>query len=191
MPNSLTTPSITYRPFREEWAMSLAVEHENMHWVEGEADLAEDVKDWKHNLTPSERNLVHQILRLFTQSDAQVGGNYSSHYIPHFENNEIRCMLLSFAAREGVHQRAYALLNDTINLPESDYSAFLEYEEMADKIDFMATMNMNSPTDVALALSKTVFSEGVSLFGAFALLLNLSRFGKMKGMCEIVRWSIK
>ena len=41
-------------------------------------------------------------------------------------------MLGSFACREGVHQRAYALLNDTLGLPDSEYHAFLEYKEMAD-----------------------------------------------------------
>lgn len=186
----LTTFSKTYKPFSFPWAMTIAAEHENIHWHEGEANLEGDVEDWQRKLSPEEKNLIHQILRLFTQSDAQVGGNYCEHYIPYFKNNEIRNMLLSFAAREGIHQRAYALLNDTINLPESDYQAFLEYEEMADKMEYMSDMDMSSPFSVGLALAKTVFSEGVSLFGAFAMLLNFQRFGKMKGMCEIVRWSL-
>lgn len=188
--SGLTEFSKTFKPFQYPWAMQIAEEHENLHWVEGEANLESDVKDWQSNLSPEEKNLVHQILRLFTQSDVQVGGNYCEHYIPYFRNNEIRNMLLSFAAREGIHQRAYALLNDTINLPESDYLIFLEYEEMADKMEYMADMDMSSPFSVGLALAKTVFSEGVSLFGAFAILLNFQRYGKMKGMCEIVRWSV-
>lgn len=187
---SLTTYNQTYRPFCYEWAMALASEHENMHWHEGEAELSSDVKDWQRNLSMPEKNLIHQILRLFTQSDVQVGQNYIDYLLPKFKNNEIRCMLLAFAAREGIHQRAYALLNDTINLPESDYQAFLEYKQMADKIDFMADDHIDSEEGVALSLANFVFSEGVSLFGAFAMLLNFQRFSKMKGMCEIVRWSI-
>jgi ribonucleotide reductase beta subunit family protein with ferritin-like domain len=187
----LTSYAQTYKPFHEDWAMELAKEHENKHWIEEEADLSSDVSDWKNKLTDSERNLVHQILRLFTQSDVQVGQNYCEFYIPTFKNNEVRCMLLSFAAREGVHQRAYALLNDTINLPESDYRAFLDYEEMADKIEFMADQCTDTKVGVGLALSKTVFNEGCSLFGAFSLLFNLTRSGRMKGMGEIVRWSIE
>lgn len=186
----LNTPSKTYRPFKYPWAMKAAEEHENTHWHEGEANLEGDVADWQNNLTEAERNLVHQILRLFTQSDAQVANNYCEHFIPFFKNNEVRAMLLSFAAREGIHQRAYALLNDTINLPESDYQAFLSYKEMSNKLEFMSEMDMSSPQAVGLSLAKSVFSEGVSLFGAFAMLLNFQRFGKMKGMCEVVRWSI-
>ena len=106
-------------------------------------------------------------------------------------NNEVRTMLASFAGREGVHQRAYALLNATLGLPESEFHAFLEYSEMADKLDFMANNNITSHTGLALALAQSVFNEGMSLFASFVMLLNFQRFGKMKGMGTIVEWSIR
>lgn len=186
----LTEFSTTYKPFYHEWAMAWAVEHEDIHWTEQELDLAEDVKNWKKDLTPEEKNLVSQILRLFTQSDVQVGQNYCDYFIPHFKNNEIRNGLLSIGAREGTHQRAYAMINETLNLPDSEFHAFLEYTEMSDKAKFMGANDTTDDHGVALAIAKTVFSEGVSLFGAFAMLLNFQRYGKMKGMCEAVRWSI-
>lgn len=182
--------SPTYKPFHYPWAMQLSVEHEDIHWTENELELAEDIKDWKQNLTPVEKNLVSQILRLFTQSDVQVGQNYADFFIPIFKNNEVRNWLYSIVAREGTHQRAYAMINETLNLPDSEFHAFLEYVEMSDKATFMGANDVNTDEGIALALAKTVFSEGVSLFGAFAMLLNFQRFGKMKGMCEAVRWSI-
>jgi len=100
-------------------------------------------------------------------------------------------MLSSFANREGVHQRAYALLNDTLGLPDEEHSAFMEYKEMADKIDFMKEGNINSHTGLALVLAQSVFNEGMSLFASFVMLLNFQRFGKMKGMGTIVEWSIR
>lgn len=182
--------SPTYKPFHYPWAMELAAEHEDIHWTEKELDLAEDVKNWKNDLTPEEKNLVSQILRLFTQSDVQVGQNYADYFIPIFKNNEIRNGLYSIASREGTHQRAYAMINETLNLPDSEFHAFLEYTAMSDKATFMGANDTTDDHGIALALAKTVFSEGVSLFGAFAMLLNFQRFGKMKGMCEAVRWSI-
>jgi ribonucleoside-diphosphate reductase beta chain len=100
-------------------------------------------------------------------------------------------MLASFAAREGVHQRAYALLNDTLGLPDEEYHKFLEYSEMTDKIDFMKKNDTSTQTGIALALAQSVFNEGVSLFGSFVMLLNFQRFGKMKGMGTVVEWSIR
>ncbi|WP_432473719.1 ribonucleotide-diphosphate reductase subunit beta [Amphritea sp. HPY] len=182
--------SPTYKPFHYPWAMELTTAHEDDHWTEQELDLGDDVKDWKNNLTPEEKNLVSQILRLFTQSDVQVGQNYADFFIPVFKNNELRNWLYSVMAREGTHQRAYAMINETLNLPDSEFSVFLEYSEMSDKATFMGANDTTDDRGIALALAKTVFSEGVSLFGAFAMLLNFQRYGKMKGMCEAVRWSI-
>jgi glutaredoxin 3 len=34
-------------------------------------------------------------------------------------------------------------------------------------------------------------NEGMSLFSAFAMLLNYQRFGKMPGMCTVVEWSVR
>lgn len=189
---SLTTFSKTYRPFHYPWAMEAAVDHEKIHWHEEEIDLGQDVTQW-HNgeLTAVPKAHITQILRMFTQSDTQVGQNYCDVFIPIFKNNEIRCMLLAFASREGIHQRAYSLLNDTLGLPEEEYSAFLEYEEMAEKIEFMADNDTSTPEGVARALAKTVCSEGMSLFAAFVMLLNYQRTGHMLGMCKITEWSLR
>jgi ribonucleotide reductase beta subunit family protein with ferritin-like domain len=128
---------------------------------------------------------------LFTQSDVAVGQNYYDQFIPKFKNNEVRNMLGSFAAREGIHQRAYALLNETLGLPDSEYHAFLEYKVMVDKIEFMQASDNTTIKGLGLALAKSVFNEGVALFASFVMLLNFQRFGKMKGMGKVVEWSIR
>lgn len=184
--------SKAFRPFKYPWAMEAAVSHEKIHWGEWEAELQEDVKQWKSGgLSPVEKDHITQILRLFTQSDVQVGGNYCDLFIPKFRNNEIRNMLLSFANREGVHQRAYALLNDTLGLAEEEYWAFLEYEELRAKIEFMQDNDVGTLSGLGRALAQSVCNEGMSLFSAFVMLLNYQRFGKMKGMCTVVEWSIR
>lgn len=188
---SLLEESLTYKPFRYPWAVELAKKHEEIHWIEDEAELSEDVQDWKTKLSENEKDFITNILRLFTQSDVQVGSNYHDYLIPKIKNNEARNMLSSFASREAVHQRAYALLNDTLGLPDEEYHKFLEYKEMADKIEFMKEGNINTQQGLALAFAQSVFNEGMSLFASFVMLLNFQRFGKMKGMSTIVEWSIR
>ena len=148
---SLLSFSTTYKPFKYPWAVELSKKHEEVHWIEDEAELSEDVQDWKTKLTGDEKEFITQVLRLFTQSDVQVGENYHELLIPKFKNNEVRNMLSSFAGREAVHQRAYALLNDTLGLPDEEYHKFLEYKEMGDKVDFMKEGDTNSHTGLALA----------------------------------------
>lgn len=184
--------SRAYKPFNYPWAVDLAKKHEKVHWVEDEVDLGEDVMDWKaERCTVVEKKFITQILRLFTQSDVAVGQNYYDFFIPYFKNNEIRNMLGSFAAREAIHQRAYALLNDTLGLSDDEYQMFLEYKEMADKIAFMGENDASTKRGLGLALAKSVFSEGVMLFASFAMLLNFQRNGKMKGMGKVVEWSVR
>ncbi len=184
--------SKTYKPFAYPNLMKRAVDHEKIHWHEEEVELGEDVEQWRNGaMTPEDVHLVTQILRMFTESDKNVGQNYCDFFIPYFKNNEARCALLSIASREGIHQRAYALLTDTIGLPDAEYRAFLDYAEMADKAEFMLENDMATPEGVGLALAKTVCNEGVLLFASFVTLLNYQRYGLMKGMCKITEWSLR
>jgi len=184
--------SQTYKPFHYPWAVEITTRHEKAHWIEDEIDLGEDVADWKTGkITTTEKEYITNILRLFTQSDVAVGQNYYDQFIPKFKNNEVRNMLGSFASREGIHQRAYALLNETLGLSDAEYHAFLEYTEMADKIDYMMKADTSTQRGIGLTLAKSVFNEGVALFASFVMLLNFQRFGKMKGMGKVVEWSIR
>ena len=189
---SLLDQSPAYKPFANPSFVNQAIEHDKLAWGEWECDLHEDVAQWKSGkISSSEKNFITQILRLFTQSDVIVGGSYVDVFLPRIKNNEARMMMLSFAQRETIHMRSYALLNDTLGFPESEYTAFLEYEAMADKIEFMQTFDPDTKQGLAKAIAQTVCNEGMSLFSAFVMLLNFQRFGKLKGMCEIVEWSIR
>ena len=189
---SLLDQSPAYKPFANPSFVNQAIEHDKLAWGEWECDLNEDVAQWKSGkISSSEKNFITQILRLFTQSDVIVGGSYVDVFLPRIKNNEARMMMLSFAQRETIHMRSYALLNDTLGFPESEYTAFLEYEAMADKIEFMQTFDPDTKQGLAKSIAQTVCNEGMSLFSAFVMLLNFQRFGKLKGMCEIVEWSIR
>ena len=190
--SGLMESSEVYKPFTYPWAVEIAVGHEKIHWGEWEVKLQADVDQWKSNkLTDNEKQHITSILKLFTQSDVAVGTNYLEHYIPKFKNNEIRAMLTSFASREFVHQRAYALLNDTLGFDDSIYSSYLADKYMKDKIELMMDIDTHSLSGTGLALARTVINEGVSLFSAFAMLLHFQTQSKMKGMCEVVEWSIR
>ncbi|AXH72007.1 MAG: bifunctional gluaredoxin/ribonucleoside-diphosphate [Podoviridae sp. ctbj_2] len=183
--------SVVYAPIYPEFVEITKV-HEEAHWHEGEAKLHQDVEDWKlGRLTQQEKNFVSSILRLFTQSDVAVGSDYYDNLIPVFKNNETRNMLGSFAGREGTHQRAYALLNDTLGFGADFYYDFLKYKSMKDKVEFMLDMKNNSPEEVIKSIAKQVLIEGVCLFASFAMLLNFQRRGLLMGMGDVNQWSIK
>ena len=163
-----------------------------MHWLPSEVPLAEDVRDWNERLNKREKNLITQILKFFTQGDVDIAQAYLSNYIPKFKPPEIRMMLSAFATSEANHAHSYSLLNDTIGLPDKEYQAFQEYKEMANKHDYLFKDKGKGVEGLARELAVfSAFGEGLQLFASFIMLLNFQRYGKMKGMCQIVTWSIR
>jgi ribonucleoside-diphosphate reductase beta chain len=121
-----------------------------------------------------------------------TGNCYNRFYMNIFKPPEVMMMLGAFSAMESVHIAAYSHLLDTIGMPETEYQAFLEYDEMKAKYDFMREYRGDDPEAVALTLAAFgAFTEGLQLFASFAILLNFSRFNKMKGMGQIVTWSAR
>lgn len=154
--------------------------------------MESDISDYRFKLSPEEKNLIIQILRFFTQGDIEVSNNYNSHLIPSFPKPEIKMMLSAFAAMEGIHIWAYSYLNDSLGLPEKEYSAFLEYEAMRNKYQYIQTFDVHSVEELAINLAVFGgFMEGVSLFSSFAILMNFPRMGKLKGVGQIITWSIR
>jgi ribonucleoside-diphosphate reductase beta chain len=189
---TLLTPSVGYKPFRYPWAFEAWQSQQQMHWLPEEVPLADDVKDWHRALTESEGHLLTQIFRFFTQSDIEVNNCYMRHYSRVFQPTEVQMMLAAFSNMETVHIAAYSHLLDTIGMPEIEYQAFLKYKELKDKYDYMQQFNVDSPRDIAKTLAVFgAFTEGLQLFASFAMLLNFPRFNKMKGMGQIVTWSVR
>lgn len=189
---SLLDAKPVYKPFSYPWCYDAWLIQQQIHWLPEEVPLADDVKDWHNNLTKSEQHLLTQIFRFFTQSDIEVNNCYMRHYTRVFKPTEVQMMLAAFSNMETVHIAAYSHLLDTIGMPESEYSAFLHYKEMKDKYDFMQQFNVETNTDIAKTLAVFgAFTEGLQLFASFAILLNFPRTGKMKGMGQIVTWSVR
>ncbi len=182
-----------YKPFRYQWAYDLWKKHEAMHWMGQEVPMHEDVKDWVDVLNDRERALLTNLFRFFTQADIGIAEGYCKHFLPFFHKQpELAMMLSSFAAREAVHIDAYSLLIETIGMPETTYQDFNKYKEMREKDSFFNDLQSYNDFSTLRALGLySGFGEGVQLFGSFALLLNFSRFNKMKGMGNIIAWSIR
>ena len=179
-----------FKPFHYPWAYDAWLKHEQSHWLHTEVPMLEDVKDWKNHLSTEEKYFLTQIFRFFTQADIDVAGGYVKNYLPEFPQPEVRMMLSSFAAREALHIAAYSHLIESLGMPESTYNEFMEYDVMREKHEyFVKKVNNGVALPVKLA-AISAFTEGLALFASFIMLLNFPRHGKMKGMGQIVTWSI-
>jgi len=183
----ITQERTTFKPFKYPWAYDAWLQHEQSHWLHTEVPMSEDVKDYK-KLSKHEQEFLTKILRFFVQGDLDIGSGYHDHYIPVFKQPEVRMMMSGFASREALHVAAYAHLIETLGLPESTYNEFLQYKEMVEKHDYISNLNQAPMAEKIAAIS--AFGEGMQLFSSFVMLLNFARNGKLKGLGQIIAWSI-
>lgn len=190
--SSLLVGNPIYKPFSYPWAYEAWLAQQRAHWLPEEVPLHEDVRDWHKGLDEAERNLLTQIFRFFTQADVEVNNCYMKHYARIFKPTEVLMMLSAFSNIETVHIATYSHLLDTVGMPEAEYSAFLQYEEMKAKYDYMQSFNPTNKYEIAKTLAAFgAFTEGLQLFASFAILLNFPRMNKMKGMGQIITWSVR
>ena len=186
----LTDTRDYFKPFQYPEFYDMWLQHEQSHWLHTEVPMAEDIKDWKSKLSVEEKYFLTQIFRFFTQSDLDVAGGYVDNYLPNFPQPEIRMMLCSFVAREALHVAAYSHLIETLGMPESTYNEFNEYEAMREKHEYFMQKVGNGVSLPIKIAAISAFTEGLALFSSFIMLLNFPRHGKMKGMGQIITWSI-
>jgi ribonucleoside-diphosphate reductase beta chain len=187
---SLTTPREFYKPFEYGRAFEYWEKQQNAHWLPTEVAMSKDINDWKHKLTESERLVVGQILKSFTQTEISVNDYWSTKVSRWFPKPEIAMMASAFGSMESIHTVGYSYLNDSLGL--DDYSAFLQDQTAVAKLNTLKTVKTKNKKDIARSLAIfSGFTEGVNLFSSFAILMSFSRFNLLEGVETIVSWSVR
>lgn len=187
---SLLTPRPTYAPFEYPKAYEYWELQQKSHWLGLEISMSSDINDWKTILTPTEKNIIGNTLKGFTQSEVFIQEYWSQMVAKWFKKPEIQMAAVTFGAFESIHTQAYALLNQSLGL--EDFDSFLHEPTAKAKIDRLINTKGKSKQDIARSLAIfSAFNEGVNLFSSFAILFNFSRFNKMKGLGQIISYSIK
>lgn len=161
------------------------------HWLHHEVQLGADKVDWEFNLNDQERLAVAKTLKGFTQAEVMIGNFWATHIPRWFKKPEIQNMAYTFAAFETIHSNAYAYLQLELGL--NDFEAFLTEPAAKAKIDrLITTGNSKDPKVIARSLAVfSAFNEGVNLFSSFAILMSFSQRDLLKGIGQIIKWSIR
>jgi ribonucleoside-diphosphate reductase beta chain len=193
--STLLQERIVYKPFEYPEAHDYWLKQQQAHWLHTEVPMMSDINDWKQNLTETEKNIIGSILKGFAQTETIVNDYWTGLVTKWFRKPEIIAMATTFGAMETIHAEAYSLLNETLGL--DNFSEFLEDEATMAKIEnLMSTRdnftNEDDLQDIAKSLAIfSAFTEGVNLFSSFAILLSFKMRNKLKGVGQIVEWSIR
>jgi ribonucleoside-diphosphate reductase beta chain len=187
---SILTPRLTYKPFHYPEAYKYWELAQQSHWLHTEVAMSSDINDWKENLAKPEKNVIGNILKGFITAELHIEDYWSVKVSRWFKHPEIQMMAHTFSAFESIHAVSYAYLNDSLGIEE--YDAFLYEPTVKSKIDRLMETKGKTKEEIARSLAIfSAFNEGVNLFSSFAILLNFSRFNKMKGLGQIIAFSIK
>ena len=191
----ITQERIVYKPFEYPKAFDFYMKQQQAHWLWTEVPMMSDVNDWKQNLSETEKNIVGSILKGFAQTETVVNDYWSGLVTKWFRKPEIIAMAVTFGCFETIHAEAYSLLNEELGL--DNFAEFLEDETTMAKIENL--MNVRDSFEgeknwheIAKSLAIfSAFTEGVNLFSSFAVLLSFKMRNKLKGVGQIVEWSIR
>ena len=192
---SLLQERIVYKPFEYQEAADYWLKQQQAHWLHTEVPMMSDITDWNSNLNETEKNIIGSILKGFAQTETVVNDYWSGLVTKWFRKPEVIMMATTFGAFETIHAEAYSLLNETLGL--ENFDEFLEDEATMAKIENLTSVRDSFDGEMDLheiAKSLAIFSaftEGVNLFSSFAVLLSFKLRNKLKGVGQIVEWSIR
>ena len=180
-----------YKPFEYEWAYDYWQTQHEQHWLHFEVlNMPASVDDWNYHLTETEKSVIKNVLLGFTQTEIYIGAYWGERVPRWFPKHEIALMGRAFADYETIHQVAYNYLNDTLGLEE--YDVFLKDPAAAAKLNNFIECPNDTLYERALSLAVySGFAEGVSLYSSFAILLSFSKRNLLKGVGEIVSYSVR
>ena len=170
-------------------------------WLHTEIPMQGDVKDWKENLKPHEKNLVGNILLGFAQTECAVSDYWTGMVTKWFPKHEIKQMAMCFGSQETIHATAYSYLNETLGL--EDFEAFMYEPEIKEKFEYLTQVsadwtpeqlkeNPKAREEVGRSLAIfSAFAEGVSLYSSFAVLYSFQMRNLLKGIGQQMKWSVR
>ena len=181
---------IEYAPFQYPQAYKYWELQQQSHWLHHEINMASDINDWKLNLSDAEKNLIGHVLKSFSSAEVFIGEYWGSMVSKWFKKPEIQMMAATFSSFESIHAVSYAYLNQSLGL--EDFTAFLHEPTAKAKIDRLIETKGKSKKEIARSLAIfSAFNEGVNLFASFAILLSFSTRNLLKGVGQIIAFSIK
>jgi ribonucleoside-diphosphate reductase beta chain len=160
------------------------------HWLFLEVQMGADIDDWKLKLSETDKSVISNILKGFTQAEVVISDYWSNKVANWFKKPEVQMMANTFAGFETIHAAGYSYLEESLGI--QNYEAFLHDPVAKAKIDRLIDTKGKNKKEIALSLAIfSAFNEGVNLFSSFAVLMSFSQRNLLKGLGQIVSWSIR
>ncbi len=192
-------------PFKYPWAWNFFLNANKNHWTPLDINMAQDVTDYRHKLTPNEKHVYENVLSYLTTSDILAMRNIGLAVMEKMSAPELQIYQARQVYEESLHTWTYQHCIETIGLDQSEiYNRYRVVPEIHQKIA-MANRRLNSVlrSDIDLndedelhnfVMSYMFFAavfEGCWFYNGFSPIFALQRRGLMKGTAEQLQYIMR
>jgi len=192
-------------PFKYPWAWEFFLKANRNHWTPTEINMAQDVQDYHHKLTPAERHVFENVLAYLTTSDIMAMRNIGLAVMEKMTAPELQIYQARQVYEEALHTWTYQHCIETLNLDQSEiYNRYRVVPAINGKIALASrTLQSVLRSDMDLrnrdnlhefALSYLFFAgifEGCWFYNGFSPIFSLQRRGLMKGTAEQLQYIMR
>lgn len=185
-----------YKPFEYAFITDPLIEAMwASHWTHKEFSFKSDVQDYKTKLTPEEQEVIKRAILMISQVEVSVK-SYWSNIGKLLPKPEIGDMGAVFGGVEVIHSRAYSQILNELGL-EDEFHNFLAHGVVDGRVKYLSKyvnkIYKNDHKNIVYSLILfTLFTENVSLFSQFFIILGFNRFDNiMKDVANVVQYTSK
>ncbi len=192
-------------PFKYPWAWKYFLNANKNHWTPLDINMAQDVHDYHHTLTPQERHVYENVLSYLTTSDILAMRNIGLAVMEKMSAPELQIYQARQVYEEALHTWTYQHCIETIGLDQGEiYNRYRVVPEINAKIQ-IANRRLESVlrADIDLkdrdelenfVLAYMFFGavfEGCWFYNGFSPIFALQRRGLMKGTAEQLQYIMR
>jgi ribonucleoside-diphosphate reductase beta chain len=192
-------------PFKYPWAWEFFLNANKNHWTPLDINMAQDLQDYHHKLTPTELHVYENVLAYLTTSDILAMRNIGLAVMEKMSAPELQIYQARQVYEEALHTWTYQHCIETIGLDQGEvYNRYRVVPEINRKID-ITNRRLSSilRPDIDLSnhdelenfvLAYVFFAavfEGCWFYNGFSPIFALQRRGLMKGTAEQLQYIMR
>ncbi|MBI1425730.1 MAG: ribonucleotide-diphosphate reductase subunit beta [Gammaproteobacteria bacterium] len=192
-------------PFKYPWAWKYFLNANKNHWTPLDINMAQDIQDYHHRLTPVERHVYENVLAYLTTSDILAMRNIGLAVMEKMSAPELQIYQARQVYEEALHTWTYQHCIESIGLDQSEiYNRYRVVPAIHGKIRIAnwrldsilrPDINLNDPDELDNFVMAYVFFaavfEGCWFYNGFSPIFALQRRGLMKGTAEQLQYIMR
>ena len=192
-------------PFKYPWAWKYFLNANKNHWTPLDINMAQDIQDYHHRLTPVERHVYENVLAYLTTSDILAMRNIGLAVMEKMSAPELQIYQARQVYEEALHTWTYQHCIESIGIDQAEiYNRYRVVPAIHGKIRIAnrrlesilrPNIDLRDPDELENFVMAYVFFaavfEGCWFYNGFSPIFALQRRGLMKGTAEQLQYIMR